>query len=147
MQWLLLLQSTGCGASVVAALGLSTCGSQAPERRLSSCDRLSFPGICGIFSDHGLNLCLLIGRQSLNHWAIREVQCCIFFNRSTKCMISHYSFNLHVCDNSVKFGVCVCLLVIYKSYRNCLLNSFAHFIRLFVFLLSYEFFFFFLIEV
>ena len=41
--------------------------------------------------------------------------------------------------------VCVRLLVIYKSYMNCLLNSFAHFIRLFVFLLlSYEFFFFFL---
>ena len=47
LQWLLLLQSTGsrrtgfssCGtrASVVVAHGLSSCGSQALERRLSSC--------------------------------------------------------------------------------------------------------------
>ena len=39
LQWLLLLHSTGsrCEASVVAALGLSSCGSWAPERRLSSC--------------------------------------------------------------------------------------------------------------
>ena len=67
-----------------------------------------------------------------------------FVNQSTKYMVSHYSFNLHVCDNSVKFYVCVCLPVICKSFMNCLLNSFAHFIMLFVFLLlSYEFFFFF----
>ena len=47
LQWLLLLWSTGsrhagfssCGmwASVVVALGLSSCGLQALERRLSSC--------------------------------------------------------------------------------------------------------------
>ena len=40
LRWLLLLQSMsslGAGASVVVAHGLSSCGSRALERRLSSC--------------------------------------------------------------------------------------------------------------
>ena len=39
LQWLLLLQSTAsrCSGSVVVARGLSSCGSWAPEHRLSSC--------------------------------------------------------------------------------------------------------------
>ena len=39
LRWLLLLRSTGSRsrASVVVALGLSSCGSRALERRLSSC--------------------------------------------------------------------------------------------------------------
>ena len=39
LRWLLLLQSTGCRAqaSVVAAVVPGSCGSRAPEHRLSSC--------------------------------------------------------------------------------------------------------------
>ena len=43
-------------ASVVVARGLSSCGTQALEHRLSSC-----PAACGIFPDQGSNLCSL-------HW-------------------------------------------------------------------------------
>ena len=72
LRWLLLLRSTGsrhesissCGtrASVVVALGLSSCGSRALEHRLSSCGAgLSCSAACGIFPDQGSNPCPL-------HW-------------------------------------------------------------------------------
>ena len=47
-------------ASVVAAHGLSSCGSQALEHRLSSCGhRLICSTACGIFPDQVSNPCLL----------------------------------------------------------------------------------------
>ena len=49
-------------ASVVVARGLSSCGSWALERRLSSVAHgLSCSGACGIFTDQGSNPCPL-------HW-------------------------------------------------------------------------------
>ena len=46
------------------ACGLSSCGSQALECRLSSCGaRLSCSAACGIFPDQGSNLCPL-------HWQV-----------------------------------------------------------------------------
>ena len=49
-------QAVGCTGSVVVA------------------HRLCCPVACGIFPDHGSNLCPLHGRQILNHWTIIEVQ-------------------------------------------------------------------------
>ena len=49
-------RAVGAWASVVTAHGLSSCGSQALEHRLSSCS-----ATCGIVPDQGLNPCLL-------HW-------------------------------------------------------------------------------
>ena len=50
----------GTWASVVAACGLSSCGSQALQCRLSSCGAwVSCPVACGIFPDQGSNLCPL----------------------------------------------------------------------------------------
>ena len=55
-------QALGVWASVVVAHGLSSCGSQALECRLSSvAHRLSCSMECGIFPDQGSNLCPL-------HW-------------------------------------------------------------------------------
>ena len=58
LRWLLLLLSTGSREQ----MGFSSCGSQAREHRLNSCGNgLSCSAACGIFSDQGVNLCLL-------HW-------------------------------------------------------------------------------
>ena len=49
-------RALGAWALVVVARGLSSCGMQALERRLSSCrHRLSCLEACGIFLDQGLN--------------------------------------------------------------------------------------------
>ena len=54
------LRLWGVRASVVAAGGLSSCGSRTPEYRLSSCAHgLSGPVAYGIFPDQGSNLCPL----------------------------------------------------------------------------------------
>ena len=61
LRWLLLLQSTGLyglQASVVAARGLSRCGSQALEHKLNSCGARLLQA-CGIFLIQGSNLYLL----------------------------------------------------------------------------------------
>ena len=53
-------RALGAWASVVVARGLSSCGLQAPERRLSSCGaRLSCSAACGILPDQGSNPCPL----------------------------------------------------------------------------------------
>ena len=53
----------GSQASVVAACGLSSCGSQTLEHRLNSCGAwLSYSTAGVIFPEQGLDLCLLQGR-------------------------------------------------------------------------------------
>ena len=52
----------GAQASMPAACGFSTCGSQAVKCWVSSC-ALSCSAACGIFLDQGSNLCLL-------HWQV-----------------------------------------------------------------------------
>ena len=55
-----------CGARAPGPAGLSSCGSRALERRLSSCGatyRLSYSAAHGIILDQGSNLCLL-------HWQV-----------------------------------------------------------------------------
>ena len=52
-------QEKSAGASVVAVCGLSSCSSQALDRRLSRCGGLRCSLACGIFLDQGWNQCLL----------------------------------------------------------------------------------------
>ena len=72
LQWVLLLQSTGCRASVVVVHGL--CSVQA---LVLVAHGLSCPAARGIFPGHlqirDLTCVPFIGRQILNHWTIREV--------------------------------------------------------------------------
>ena len=49
-------RALGTWASVVVALGLSSCGSRALEHRLSSCGTRAQSVACGIFLDQGSNL-------------------------------------------------------------------------------------------
>ena len=60
-------QALGIQASVVGARGLKSAGSVVVEHRLSCC--MSY----GIFSDQGLNPCLLHWQEILIHWSTREV--------------------------------------------------------------------------
>ena len=43
------------------------------EAQILVVHRLTCSMACGIFLDQGLNLCLCIGRWTLNHWTTREV--------------------------------------------------------------------------
>ena len=77
---LILAQSTGSRASVVAAPRLSKL------RRMGwavVAHSLSCPAACGIFPDQGSNPCLRIGRPTLIHCTTREV-----LNR---CFVSSFS--------------------------------------------------------
>ena len=65
---LLLLPSTGSGHMV-----FSSCSSWSLEHRLNSCEwGLSCSEACETFPDQESNPCLLIGRQILYHWVMRE---------------------------------------------------------------------------
>ena len=66
-------RAVGVRASVVAARGLSRCGSQALERRLSSCGaRLRYSAACGIFRTRARTCVPCLGRWILNHCATWE---------------------------------------------------------------------------
>ena len=70
--WLVLLRSAGsrCETSVVVARGLSSCGSRALERRLSSCVATRHVGSS---RTRARTRVPCIGRWILNHCATREV--------------------------------------------------------------------------
>ena len=69
----------GAQASVVAARRLSSCGSRALERRLSSGGAWAWL-LCSMWDlpDQGSNRVPCIGRQILNHCGTREVPQCLF---------------------------------------------------------------------
>ena len=74
-------QALGAQASVVVARGLSSCGSGAPECRLSSCGTPASL-LCGMWDLPGPGLEPVspsIGRQILNHCATREVPPPMYF--------------------------------------------------------------------
>ena len=68
-----------CRAQAVGLLGLSSCGSQGLEHRLSNDDtwaKLS----CGIFQDEEFNPCPLHWQVTLHHWVTREaLYICLIF--------------------------------------------------------------------
>ena len=89
LQWFLLLGARALGerASVVVALGLSSCGLRALECRLSSCGTraqllwhtgLVAPRHVGSSPTRDQTRVPCIGRQTLNHCATREVWLYIF---------------------------------------------------------------------
>ena len=72
-------QALGSWASVVAACGLSSRGSQALECGLSSCGPwLSCSVACGIFLEQGSTYVLSIARQIFKHWTTREALHIVF---------------------------------------------------------------------
>ena len=67
------LSSFGAWAS---SCSVFSAGSQAPGSRapVVAAHGLSCSSACGIFRDQGSNPCPCLGRWSLNHWTIREMQ-------------------------------------------------------------------------
>ena len=83
LQRLVLLRSTGCGArtSLVAACGLSSCGSWALGRRGSVVwlTGLVAPWHVGSSWTRDQTCVFLIGKQTLNHWTTREIMELIYY--------------------------------------------------------------------
>ena len=69
--------SSSCGErGLLSSCGGSfSCGAWAPGTRASvvAVWGLSCSVTCGVFPGQGSKLCMLIGRQTLNHWTTREV--------------------------------------------------------------------------
>ena len=102
----------GFAASVVSALGHSSCGLQALEHRLNSCVRgLSCPTPCGVFPDRTQVSC--IGRRILYPWATRKAHFSCFLRLilvTNRCLSNYVSGS-----TKLVFGSLCCLASLFQD--------------------------------